>query len=125
MILLIEDSETEESTVIFGVGDFNCGENLTEVWLHRSIEVGEYNDSMVDVNGRPMFANEEFDQVAVDVSEEVAHYCYDDNTDVIIGLTNKYPSTIKGVVACIKEDDVDTDQIEFIGDYRLIEERLE
>lgn len=125
MIVSIQDPETERTTVVFGANDFSCGENLVEVWLHRSVNLHDKHDGYINVDGTVVSAVSEFDKVPVDVAEELSYCLYKDEYDVIVAVAPRFESTIKGVVACIKDEDTDTDKIEFIGNTEPIDYRVE
>lgn len=126
MIIVIKHEEKGKKTAIFGANDFNTGQKddgsyLTEVWLHRNVDVEDDEDRMFDVHGHVTFATEEATKITIDLVEILADHIHYDDTTVVVGLTDTFYQTVKAVRACVDEDELDTNQISFIGDMSLIE----
>ena len=126
MIVVVENESTSQKTAFFGANDFNTGQKddglyLTEVWLHRNVDVEDDEDRMFDVHGHVTFATEEATKITIDLVEILADHIYYDDRTVVVGLTNTFYQTVKAAQACVDEDELDTDQISFIGDMSLIE----
>lgn len=122
MIVEFEDTDGDDRVVYFGVNDvITTDGGQCHVFMHSTIDF-EDDQNRDFFEDRPInFVTEESSKQVIDTVMFLADNIFSDSTEVVIGLTYKFDSTIRAVQSCIEEEDVDTDSVTFVGDTSLIE----